>query len=47
MYFNLIRQFASPTLKEVGRAKDWENVYYIVAEKGVPEIPRARDKAHI
>ena len=33
-------------LKEAERAKDRENgVYYIVAEKGVPEIPRERDTA--
>ena len=33
-------------LKEAERAKDREKgIYYIVAEKDVPEIPRARDKA--
>lgn len=33
-------------MKEAERAKDRENgVYYIVAEKGVLEIPRAEDKA--
>lgn len=33
-------------MKEAERAKDRENgVYYIVAEKGVPEIPRATDTA--
>ncbi|RKI38330.1 DUF4368 domain-containing protein [bacterium D16-51] len=33
-------------LKEAERAKDREKgIYYIVAEKGVPEIPRAKDKA--
>lgn len=32
--------------KEAERAKDRENgIYYVVAEKGVPEIPRAKDKA--
>ncbi len=35
-------------LKEAERAKDREKViYYIVAEKGVPEIPRAKDAALI
>lgn len=40
------RRIEIEALKEAERAKDREKgIYYIVAEKGVPEIPRAKDKA--